>query len=824
MPKSVIHNDLNDHNLLVSRTGSDDWFPARISGVIDFGDTVYSWTIGELAIAIAYSMLEHPDPLDVACQMLSGYETARHKPVSPPEIEVLFGLACIRLCVSAVIAARQIKDHPGNDYLDISQQSIRQTLPRLTGIRFPFAAACLRQQLDRPVIPSAETVLTWLDERQNTFAFPINPFSPGNQPSPDQLIVLDLSVSSPLLPVDIDGITEPQIARLVQDELDSSGALIAVGRYREPRVLYSAGHFANPNIAESNRTVHLGIDLFADAETDVIAPLDGIVHYAGVIDKPLDYGGLLVLQHETECGAPFFTLYGHLNPASINHAKAGERVEQGDVIARLGTPAVNGGWTPHLHFQLMLDLLGLEHEFPGVAHAQTESVWSSISPDPNVILGIDRQLFPKPDPTARETQDARRRALGPGLSLGYQRPVKVARGWKQYLFDQHGQRLLDAYNNVPHVGHNHPAVVEAVGRQMRTLNTNTRYLHDHICTLAERVAQTMPEGLDVCYFVNSATEANELALRLAREHTGARDLIVLEGAYHGHSTTLIDISPYKHDGPGGKGAPDWVHSAPLADVYRGEFRNPATAGEDYARAVQQITDTLDRPLCGFICESCPSVGGQILFPENYLKRVYQYVREAGGVCIADDVQTGYGRLGSTMYGFSGQGVIPDIVILGKPIGNGMPLAAVVTTRKIAESFDNGMEFFSTFGGNPVSCAAGLAVLDVLEREQLQQNARLVGNYLLNAFHELQQEFELIGDVRGQGFFLGMELVRDRETQSPAALEAAWIANACRNRNVLIGTDGPWHNVLKIRPPMCFDLDNANQLLEQLRESFRLLCR
>jgi 4-aminobutyrate aminotransferase-like enzyme len=287
----------------------------------------------------------------------------------------------------------------------------------------------------------------------------------------------------------------------------------------------------------------------------------------------------------------------------------------------------------------------------------------------------------------------------------------------QYLYDEQGNQYLDAYNNVAHVGHCHPRVVRAGQEQMGVLNTNTRYLNDRINEYASRLTATLPESLSVCFFVNSGSEANELALRLARAHTKARDLIVLDHAYHGNTTTLIDISPYKHKGPGGSGPPSWVHSVPQPDVYRGQYRDEQ-AGERYAQHVIEVIEELgDDRLCGFIAESLPSVGGQIVLPKDYLGLVYKAVRGAGGVCIADEVQTGYGRVGTHFWGFESYAATPEIVVLGKPIGNGHPIGAVVTTAEIADSFANGMEFFSTFGGNNVSCAIGLEVLATVMDEQ-----------------------------------------------------------------------------------------------------------
>jgi len=419
--------------------------------------------------------------------------------------------------------------------------------------------------------------------------------------------------------------------------------------------------------------------------------------------------------------------------------------------------------------------------------------------------GADTGL--KKEFTFEESLAARKKLLGRNLSLAYEKPLKIVRGSMQHLYDETGRAYLDVYNNVPLVGHSHPRVVRAIQEQVALLNTNTRYLHDNILRYAQRLTALLPDPLQVCYFVNSGSEANELALRLARTHTGREDVIVLEHAYHGHTSTLIDISPYKFAGPGGRGRKPWVHVAPIADDYRGKCRRgEAELGEKYAAHVDEILNDCKKkrqPVAAYIAETLPSVAGQIVFPPNYLSHVYERVRKAGAVCIADEVQVGFGRLGTHFWGFGTQGVIPDIAVFGKPMGNAFPLAAVVTTREIAASFANGMEFFTTFGGNPVACAAGLAVLDVLRDENLQQNALAVGTQWIRELRELQAKHPLIGDVRGLGLFLGIDLVTDRETRAPATRQASHVVNRLREEGILAGTDGPHHNVIKLRPPLCF---------------------
>ena len=424
---------------------------------------------------------------------------------------------------------------------------------------------------------------------------------------------------------------------------------------------------------------------------------------------------------------------------------------------------------------------------------------------------------PVSGPSKADILTSRQRHLGPSLSVSYQEPLKIMRGSGQFLYDEAARPYLDCVNNVCHVGHSHPLVVEAAARQMALLNTNTRYLHDNIIRYAERLTATLPDPLNVCFFVNSGSEANDLALRLARNYTGQQDIIVLDGAYHGNLTSLIEISPYKFNGRGGMGEPAHVHTAVMPDTYRGPYKDPQS-GEKYAEHIQQLIGNIQaqrRGVAALIAESLLGCGGQIVLPDGYLSAAFQHVRAAGGVCIADEVQVGFGRVGSHFWGFETQAVVPDIVTMGKPIGNGHPLAAVVTTAEIAQAFHNGMEYFNTFGGNPVSCAVGLAVLNVLEAEQLQQNALHVGDHLKAGLAGLMAKQSLIGDVRGLGLFLGIELVRDRQTLEPAAEEATAVVEQMKQRGILLSTDGPLHNVIKIKPPLVFTTADADFLVVTL---------
>ncbi|HLJ46872.1 MAG TPA: aminotransferase class III-fold pyridoxal phosphate-dependent enzyme [Bryobacteraceae bacterium] len=540
---SIIHNDANDYNVIVDEAGT------RVVSVLDFGDVVFSATVCNLAIALAYVMLGKRDPIQAAAQVVSAYHTAR--PLTEPEIDVLYTLAATRLAMSVCYAAYQAREAPHNEYLNISN-----------------------------------------------------------------------------------------------------------------------------------------------------------------------------------------------GPA----------------------------WA------LLEQLAQLPHDWPRDVFRRA--------------CGLTRQ---------RDLVGARKSHLGPSLSLSYNQPLHIVRGWRQHLYDASGRAYLDCVNNVAHVGHCHPRVVRAGAEQMALLNTNTRYLHEHLAEYIERLAATLPEPLSVVYLVCSGSEANELALRLARAHTGRDEFIVVDTGYHGNTNALIDISPYKFNGPGGRGKPANVHVLPYS-------------------ADADVAACGTRP-AAFICESILSCAGQVVLPPGYLRRAYEVTRGLGGVCIADEVQTGFGRVGSHFWAFETQGVVPDIVTMGKPIGNGHPMGAVVTTREIADSFANGMEYFNTFGGNPVSCAVGMAVLDVIADEQLQENALQTGRYLIEGLKALMQDCSLIGDVRGLGLFLGFELVRNRKSKEPAPEEASRLVNQMKDRGILLSTDGPFHNVIKIKPPLIFSRADADFLLRELRDLY-----
>ena len=813
--RSVIYGDANDYNVLVSAPWPE---PRKVSGVVDFGDMHYGLSVSEIAIATAYAILGEKDPLVAASSVIAGYHGAF--PLEEGEIAVLYALIGMRLAVSVTNSAHRKSLVPEDPYVTISEAPAWEALEELAAVHPRFAHYTFRDACGLVAVPKSGQVKRWLASSASDAASVLD-VDVRTGPCP----VLDLSVSSKLLGADPRAAETEHLSELVFSEMKRAKAEVGIGRYNEARLLYTSPLFgAGDKPTDERRTIHLGMDLFAAPGSAIHAPIEGIVHLVAINTAPLDYGPLVILRHATGEGVEFFTLYGHLEREVFDALQVGQHIERGQRFARIGDVHENGGWTPHLHFQIILDLLDAGADFPGVAYASQRSVWISLSPDPNVLLGILAERFPWREPDATETLSKRRGLLGRNLSVSYREPLKIVRGWMQYLYDETGHAFLDVYNNVPLVGHSHPRVVRAVQQQLALLNTNTRYLSDVVNQYAERLTLHLPKTLSVCYFVNSGSEANELAIRLARAHTGSEDLIVLEHAYHGNTNTLIDISPYKFDGPGGKGRKPWVHVAPIPDDYRGPHRRGETdAGVKYSQHVSELLSGMRqerRNVAGFIAETLPSVAGQIVFPPGYLAEVYKHVRAAGGVCIADEVQVGFGRLGTHFWGFERQNVVPDIVVFGKPIGNAFPLAAVVTTPEIALSFDNGMEYFSTFGGNPVACAAGLAVLDVLEEENLQENARQVGSYLIARLKSLQGKHALIGDVRGTGLFLGLDFVLDRENHEPAPRQASYVTNRLRERGILAGTDGPHHNVIKLRPPLNFSQADADIFLATLDEVLR----
>lgn len=808
---AVIHNDANDWNVLVDKSEND-----RISGLIDFGDALYAPVIAEVAIAAAYAGLDHPDPIGATAAIARGFHA--EYALLEEEVDLLFDLIAMRLVTSVTISASRRAHTADNPYLAISEKPAWTLLRKLDRMNRRFATAILRKACGFEAAPGTHGVTAWIAKNRKALAplleRPAATYPAGLVPYGD-----------PNHPMTVKSAGEqPDEAQAIwEDHCREHGIDLGIGPWGEARTVYAGEMFVSRLIEATRRTRHLGLDLFMAAGTRVFTPIDATVVSVEIEQDPLGYGCLIALRHEPEGCPPFVSLWGHMAHEAMGRIKAGDRMEAGALVGEMGAPKENGGWAPHLHLQLSVDTSLSATEILGVGEPQYLDVWAELFPDARTFAGIAEEFYEKSGRAHDEIVKLRKELLLPNLSISYEKPIKFVRGEGVWLIDDSGRAYLDCFNNVCHIGHAHPAVVEAMAKQAATLNTNTRYLHDNIVAYAERLTATLPGELTVAGFVNSGSEANSLALRLMRAHTGRENAITLDWSYHGTTQELIDISPYKFRRKGGKGPKPHVHVAAVPDSYRAPEDWPAEEhGKRFAESVAEQIAAMQAKGEGpgfFIAESIPSVAGQVFLPDGYLKEVYRLVREAGGVCIADEVQVGFGRVGSHWWAFETQGVVPDIVTMGKPIGDGHPLAAVVTTREVTDSFNNGMEYFNTFGGNPVSCAVGLAVLDVIEGQDLRGNALAIGNYLIASFKAMQARYEVIGDVRGMGLFLGIELVTDRKTKAPATEFARAVSNGARQRGVLMGTEGPHDNVLKMRPPMIFSKRDADHLLAVLEETF-----
>ena len=804
---AVLYQDANDNNIIV-----DAQDHTQIKGVFDFGDRCIGRQINELAVCMAYALLGQEDIYAASQALVRGYTEAFA--LTEEELDVLFDLLRMRLVSSVCMSSQQAKKYPDNQYLVVSQKPAFDLLERLDSVDVGFMTALFRDAAGFEPIKNSRHIVAHLSNQRQDLA-------PMFQPDfkYQSRFVIPADGSDPTVP----DLSAAEFDTWFNQKCKDTGARYGIGRYGEDRTVYQSAAFASPASPE-RRTVHMGLDVFVDADEPRYAPIAGTVYTVFDNAFHLDYGPTLILQHETDEGVAFFSLYGHLSRSIFELHKEGDQIEPGQLIGHIGDWDVNGGWSPHLHFQVMTDMFDHKENFYGVGHKSLWPVWSQVCIDPDLMLGQAPETYQIDNDDPNSLMNRRAKLLGPSLSVSYNKKLKIVRGEGVHLFDQQGRAHLDCVNNITHIGHCHPHLVAAISRQAGILNTNTRYLNELVLNYAERITSKMPESLSVAYFVNSGTEANELALRIARHATGQKNTVVLDWAYHGNSQGAVDISPYKFKRNGGFPQPNFVEIAEFPDPYRGAHKGYSeTSGIAYARSVADCVANIKRKTgngaATFIAESISGVGGQIPFPKGYLRAAYAAIRAQGGVCIADEVQCGFGRVGEHFWGFELQDVVPDIVVLGKPIGNGHPLAAVVTTRELAESFANGMEYFNSFGGNPVSMAVGMAVLDVIEDEGMQNHAKKLGNYLLKRWHTLKDKHEFVGDVRGHGLFLGIELVKDNNTLEPATELAGKIVNEMRSRAILLSTDGPLENVLKFKPPMVFSRENADFLCDTLDKVF-----
>ena len=805
--KSVVHNDVNDNNCIVN----NNILQPKVTAIIDFGDAVQTQIINDVAITCAYAIMDTEDPLETSLAIVKGYHSSFS--LTEKELSFLYILIGMRLVISVTKAALNKTQHPDNSYLLVSEQPAWTLLEKWHKIAVDFAYFSFRNACGFIAHPNQTKFEQWAKDK----SFSLKELFPTI--NKNKIHHIDLSVSSAFSGhqeefnnLDALQFKIEQLQKEVPDTIISGG-------YLEPRALYTSPEYdTRGNYGKRSRVIHLGIDFWLPAYTPVHALFDGEVVIAVNDAGNKEYGGLVVLKHQQK-DFIFYTLYGHNTIESALQHNVGDVVKKGKQVSVLANYPENGEWAPHLHFEIMLSLLEYTNDFPGVGYYHQIEVWKSICPDPNLLFkvaGLPQNLTD----TSKDILSFRKQHLGKSLNLQYQQPLHIVKGANQYLIDNFGQKYLDTVNNVAHVGHENFNVVKTGQRQMALLNTNTRYLHENINTAAAALLTTLPKELSVIHFVNSGSEANELALRMVKACTGSSEIIASEHGYHGNTNATINISSYKFDGKGGTGKPKNTHIFPIPNAFRGKYTGKHTV-EKYAEEVQFLIDDIERQntkVGGFIIEPIISCGGQVELPKGFLKKTYQKIKKAGGLCISDEVQTGLGRVGKTFWGFQLHDVIPDIVTIGKPLGNGHPVAAVACTKEVATQFANGMEFFNTFGGNPVSCAIATAVLQEVQEKKLQENALKIGNFLKTELTKLAKEHLIIGDVRGQGLFLGFELVDAK--LNPLPDKTAYLIDRMKFFGILMSVDGPDHNVIKIKPPITFTQQQAEEVIFYLKLVFK----
>ncbi|ARO28248.1 aminoglycoside phosphotransferase protein [Rhizobium sp. NXC14] len=764
----AVHHDVTGDNVVGHRDARGHTIP---DGVIDFGDIIRGWLVGDLAVTCA-SLLHQAngDPFHIL-PAVTAYQAIY--PLTDEELKALWPLIVARAVILVASSEQQMSIDPDNDYVRSNLDRERAIFDTAMSVPFELMEAAILKAAGADV--AAPSAPEWL------------PLLPDIDPT--TIAYVDLGVGSAhfsagnWLDADMDW-------RLLARAATENGT--AATRYGEYRLSRAA--LGN---TRAQATFALHVDICLAAGSAVAAPFAGRIgwkdHHLTLTDESmtLHLDGL----------APF--IEGGVEDGTVLAA--------GDPLGSVfGETSSLGG----LRLQLC-SVVGLEP--PLFSTPREAAAWSVLCPSPSSLLS------PKADAPQPETAEllVRRQAHLAGAQKNYYAaPPQVERGWREHLFDVEGRAYLDMVNNVTIVGHGHPRLAAAINAQWLRLNTNSRFHYAAIAEFSERLAALAPDGLDAVFLVNSGSEANDLAIQLAQAHSGARNMLCLLEAYHGWSAASDAVSTSIADNPLALTTrPDWVHAAVSPNTYRGAFRGPDTAAS-YLAAVKPILETIDaggEGLAGFICESVYGNAGGIPLPEGYLKEIYAEVRARGGLCIADEVQVGYGRLGHYFWGFEQQGVVPDIITIAKGMGNGHPLGAVITRREIAQSLEKQGPFFSSTGGSPVSCVAGMTVLDIMAEEKLQENVRTVGDHLKARLAALIDRHAIAGAVHGMGLYLGLEFVRDRTTLEPATEETAAICDRLLELGIVMQPTGDHQNVLKIKPPLCLSIESADFFADMLEK-------
>ena len=728
---------------------------AHVDGVIDFGDLTDSWAVAELAIT-ASCVLGHAgsDPTSVL-PAIRAFNDIR--PLSNSEVEAVWPLLVLRTAVLIVSGAQQAALDPDNDYLAEQAGGELRMFEQATSVPMDVMIEVIKADLGLGRAPEVVEVATPLVDAA--------------------AVTLDLSTTSDAyddgnwLTTDFE---DAQARAAVAD-----GTELVVTVYGQPRLNRA------PRLSQdSPDVVPTGVGMWPAADMDLLAPWDGDVVDASAEAITLRGGGV------------------ELTLAGVR-AMASGGVRAGEPLAR----AAAQRWA-HVSVRPVGAPVA-----PLFTTAELAPGWLALTRDPRPLLGLGPT-----EVTATSDLLTRRDASFAQVQEHYYRtPPQIERGWRNYLLSTRGRCYLDMVNNVTVLGHAHPRVAGTAARQLRKLNTNSRFNYEAVVEFSERLAATLPDPLDTVFLVNSGSEASDLAIRLATAATGRRDVVAVREAYHGWTYGTDAVSTSIADNPNALATrPEWVHTVESPNSFRGKYRG-AEAVRYADDAVRQIEELIaaGRAPAGFICESVYGNAGGMALPDGYLQRVYAAVRAGGGLAISDEVQVGYGRLGEWFWGFLQQDAVPDIVSIAKSTGNGYPLGAVITSREVADRFASQGYFFSSTGGSPLSCAIGLTVLDVLDEEALQQNASRVGAHLKAGLQGLQQRHPIIGTVHGIGLYLGVEMVRDAQTLEPATEETAAICDRMLELGVIIQPTGDHLNILKTKPPLCIDVEGADFYVDTL---------
>ncbi|MBD9587478.1 aminotransferase [Pseudomonas sp. PDM03] len=758
LPVQAIHMDITDDNAVWQRDAQRQW---QLQGVIDFGDLVRTWRITDLSVTCA-ALLHHAggDPFYIL-PAVQAYHAVN--PLQHEELLALWPLIVARAAVLVLSGEQQVSIDPGNAYS-------RDNLTHEWEI-FRVATSVPLALMEAAILTSVGHSLP--DIGSEGFA-PLLPSLVGRE-----FALIDLGVLSPHFEAgnwEQEGIDQ----RLLSEAAAAHG--LAASRYGQYRLSRT-----RPDSATEPDTCPLHVELRVPHGTAVESPFAGVVHQPAPGVLQLDGPQLSV------------RLWG-VTPS----LHTGAALVKGQVLGSVSGP---------LRVQLCR---GAALDAPLFCTPSRAAAWQALCPSPAALLGLACDAEAELD---SQTLLARRDASFARTQKHYYvDPPRIERGWRNHLIDMQGRSYLDMLNNVAVLGHGHPRMAEVASRQWSLLNTNSRFNYAAVAEFSERLLKLSPEGMDRVFLVNSGSEANDLAIRLAWAYSGGRDIISVLEAYHGWTVGADAVSTSIADNPKALSSrPDWVHPVTAPNTYRGEFRGPDSA-PDYVRSVEHNLAKIaeqQRPLAGFICEPVYGNAGGISLPPGYLKQVYAMVRAQGGVCIADEVQVGYGRMGHFFWGFEEQGVVPDIITMAKGMGNGQPLGAVITRREIAEALEAEGYFFSSAGGSPVSCQIGMAVLDVMEEEKLWENAQVVGGYFKERLEALIDSHPLVGAVHGSGFYLGVELIRNRETLEPATEETTALCDRLRELGIFMQPTGDFLNVLKIKPPMVTSRQSVDFFVDML---------